>query len=233
MNIKDIATNSQKTETENDAMGNNIVGYWFYRPCSYFFTWLVLPTSLTPNMLSAISLLWAVIGFVFMCFPGRIYLNIVGVICFMLWAIFDNVDGCVARIKKQFSGVGDLWDAAAGYVAMSLMFLGIGICAFSPFDSYTLIYVILGALTAISALLPRLLMHFKYHGETNSINDKRHYGLIKILAFNITTPDGFVLPLMLFAIFFHFEWFYVTLYFLMYLLICIYTCANLLAEKIS
>jgi len=148
----------------------------------------------------------------------------------MLWAILDCVDGNIARIRKQFSPIGDLWDAAAGYVAMSLMFLGIGICAFDRADVNSLVYVILGGVTSICILLPRLLMHFRYHGEVNEINDQRTYGFVRIVAFNITSPDGLVLPLMIVAILLHMEHLYIAGYFLLYLIICVYTCAKLLKE---
>lgn len=230
MRFKEVIEKSKKKATENDAGRKNIIGTGVWNRCSYVLTWLLLPTPLTPNMISFISLLCAVIGFIFMCLSERMDFKILGIVFFILWAILDCVDGNVARIKRQFSGVGDLWDAAAGYVAMSLMFLGIGICAFNPIDSHTIVYVILGALTSICSLLPRLLMHFKYHGEDNVINDKKSYGIIKLIAFNISSPDGFVLPFMLISILLHIENLYVTVYFVIYLSICIYTCAVLLKE---
>ena len=230
MKFKEIIEKSQKKSGENTAGKSNIIGYWIWKSIAYFFVWILVPTSITPNMVSFISMICAIIGFVLLCLSQGLVVNIIGIIFFMLWAILDNVDGCLARIKEQFSPIGDLWDAAAGYVAMSLMFFGFGICAYNSKFESSVVFVILGGLTAITSLIPRLLMHFKYHGETNEINDQRSYDLIKIIAFNFISPDGLVLPLMLAALLLKIESAFIFFYFCLYLFVCIYTCTKLLKE---
>lgn len=232
MTIREIAEASTKKSSENDAGGSNLMTTFFFRPVSYVVTKPLLRTGLSPNQVSFISLVFAVVGFVLfvagIAFPMRSIWEILGLVCFVLWNILDCVDGNIARIKKQFSGKGDLWDAAAGYAAMCLMVFSMGVAAFDPAQPYSVIYVILGGLSGLSCLYPRLLMHFFYHGEDNEINDKTSYGRMKLIAFNITSPDCFVQPIMLISILLGLEGAYTIAYFVMYAAIMLYSSARLL-----
>ena len=177
-----------------------------------------------------LSLLACVAGFIVLIFAKTLIWKIIGVSFFSLWCILDCVDGDVARFKKKFSPIGDLWDAAAGYAALALLFLGMGMSAYFAKDHYGAYYVLCGGITAVAALYPRLLMHFKYHGQDNEINKKNDYGLIKMIAFNIISPDALLIPFMYIAVIFGLERIFVLGYGLLYLLVCVYTSAQLLKE---
>ncbi|HEV3807827.1 TPA: hypothetical protein VWX92_002122, partial [Streptococcus pneumoniae] len=91
----------------------------------------------------------------------------------------------------------------AGYVAMVLTYFGAGIVAAHLTDSD--IYIILGALSGISLIFPRLVMH-KYINtvaqdeSVSSIKDKSDFNTIKILALNMTSITGIPQVLLLLTI---------------------------------
>jgi len=70
------------------------------------------------------------IGFGLVSFGTTMGWKIVGWLGFFLWAILDCVDGNIARCKDQCSNRGELWDAAGGYLALSLIFFSSGISGF-------------------------------------------------------------------------------------------------------
>ena len=47
---------------------------------------------------------------------------IISWILFFMWNLLDGVDGNVARYRRQFSKMGSVYDAMAGYIASALMF---------------------------------------------------------------------------------------------------------------
>lgn len=223
-----LAMPEEKREEER----KNIVAYYFLRPLSYIFTKPLLSTNITPNTVSFWSLLLAIFGFLIMMFGQTIGFKLIGLLFFVLWNILDCVDGNIARVKKQFSTIGKLWDAAAGYAAMSLMYFSMGICAFDPENGLSVFYVILGGLSALFCLYPRLLMHFKYsENDKNELNDKTSYSLLKNIVFNITSPDCLVQIFMLVAILTQLEWLFTIVYFFLYGAIAVYSSYNLLSKE--
>ena len=229
MTLLDIKELCKKSTLENTGDTYNLVGQ-FWRWCSYPITWIFMPTRMTPNMISFLSLIFAVVGFVILVLPlnNEFCWKVVGITGFSIWAILDCVDGNIARIKKQFSCNGDLWDAAAGYCAMSLMFLGMS--AIVGKNEFLTLYesLILGGLTSIFSLYSRLLMHFKYGNNENEVGNKSGYSLLMRVVFNIVSPDALVIPFMYIANFFDIEWMFVIGYFILYSLECLYASYKLL-----
>ncbi len=78
---------------------------------NYYFRWIsVFPTKLflylpfTPNQITALSLLMAVVGIFLFNFGGYIY-PIIGVLILAASVVIDCVDGNIARYRKQFSKI--------------------------------------------------------------------------------------------------------------------------------
>ena len=126
---------------------------------------------------------------------------------FFLWNLLDGVDGNLARYREQFSKDGSVIDAMSGYASMALTFLSIGIAA-SNYESsniFSKYFIILGALSSISLIFPRLVMH-KYintvgeNSSSESVKNKKSFNPLKILALNLTSITGLPQLFMLIAI---------------------------------
>ena len=192
-------------------------GYYIGRPISYVFTVPLLYTKISPNAITILSILFALSGFVVNSIFTTCVMLTVGWGLFLLWNIFDGVDGNIARYKKQFSKFGDAFDAMGGYTCIMCMLFSSGIAAYStecvldgylPWDKIAL--VICGALAALFNIFPRLMMYYimatvkdDASDGAKSVRDKEHYGIIKIIILNLTAPSDFMLLLLLPAIWLH------------------------------
>lgn len=231
MTYREMIKETKKNETENQSGKWNVFGEVVLRNLSYPMTFVLGRTSITPNQVTFISLICTFIGFFMMIIPSKTMINeLIGLLFFVLWGILDCVDGNIARIKKQFSKVGDLWDAAAGYSALCLMLFSMGICSYSAEFDYSWIFIVLGGASGILTLYPRLLMHFKYHGETNEVNNINQYGFLKKIMFMIISPDALIIPFMFLAIVFSIEQYFTIAYFIIEVVVTVYTCVKLLRE---
>lgn len=204
-------------------------GYYIGRPISYVVTVPFLYTKITPNMVTILSILFALAGFVVNCIFKTSLMLTVGWILFFLWNIFDGVDGNMARYRKQYSKFGDAFDAMGGYICIVCMLFSSGVAAYNvscvldsylPWDKIALI--ICGGLSAMFNIFPRLMMYYiiatvkhKDSQSAKSVRDKEHYGFIKIIILNLTAPSDFMLLLLLPAIWLHALDIYTYAYFLL------------------
>lgn len=210
---RDIARATMNEEKKKTA---RLLPFGFYigRPISYCLTIPFLYTKITPNMVTILSILFALGGFVVNSIFTTNLLLTVGWILFFMWSMFDGVDGNMARYKKQFSKFGDAFDAMGGYICIICLLFSSGIAAYSvdcvldsylPWDKIALI--ICGGLAALFNIFPRLMMYYimatvkdDASDGAKSVRDKEHYGIIKIIIMNLTAPSDFMLLLLLPAI---------------------------------
>lgn len=234
--VKDLAKKTM-TEEKRAQAKNDIFAFYIGRPISYVLTVPFLKMGISPNTVSFLSLFPSIIGFFLIGFGNTMTLKIVGWCMFFLWNLLDGVDGNIARYKKQFSKNGALWDATSGYVAMVLSFYSIGIgCFYGDFTRLAIskeICIVLGGLSAILVIFPRLIMHKRISsmGEdknSKEYKDKSSYGILKVIALNLISISGFVQVLMLLSIIFKFMDVFTVVYFVINLLICIVSVRKLL-----
>lgn len=191
------------------------------RPLSILLTLPFIKTRIKPTTITKISILFSCAGFGLLAFGQTLLLRLIGWGLLFLWAVFDGVDGNLARCTNQCSALGDLWDTMGGYLAMVFIFFASGITAyydenlFDFFDPYILI--ILGGATAIFSIFPRLVMHKKKSSEGDSesikkVSDKQHFGIKNIIAMNFISPSGFLLVILLLSIIFHVLNFFIVFY---------------------
>jgi len=235
---KDIKRKTMSPEKVKESR-NDIFAFYIGRPISYLLTIPFLYLGLKPNMISLLSLIPSIVGFVLLSFGTSNWIKIIGVLCFILWNFMDGIDGNVARYTNQTSKLGILWDATSGYFALILMHFSVGIAVYNtplqfieiPFIP-TYMYIVLAGLTALSCLLSRLVMHKKmllFSAEAgSSLNNKGNYSLYKIIALNITSPSGFMQVIMLLAIAGYLGNIFVLLYFLLHMLILVASLTQLL-----
>lgn len=234
--VKDLAKKTM-TEEKRAQAKNDIFAFYIGRPISYVLTVPFLKMGILPNTVSFLSLFPSIIGFFLIGFGNTMTLKIVGWCMFFLWNLLDGVDGNIARYKKQFSKNGALWDATSGYVAMVLSFYSMGIgCFYGDFTRLAIskeICIVLGGLSAILVIFPRLIMHKRISsmGEDKNAKeykDKSSYGILKVIALNLISISGFVQVLMLLSIIFKFMDVFTVAYFVINLLICIVSVRKLL-----
>jgi phosphatidylglycerophosphate synthase len=208
---KEIEEKTMSTNKRSSAR-NDIFAFYIGRPLSYVLTIPFLYTNITPNAISIISIVPLILGFIF-ANVGTSKMSLINAwLCLFIWFLLDGVDGNVARYKKIFSKMGGVYDAMSGYIAMVLSFFQWGVAASHnpgifqgnvnlPVDSY----IILGALSGLFQIFPRLVMHKALNTiddakNLSKVKNKSEYGIVKIIALNITSIAGFVLLFMLIAI---------------------------------
>lgn len=229
---KEIEKKTMGPEKRKEAK-KDIFAFYVGRPITYVLTVPFLYTNISPNTVSYISFIPIVLGFILLA-EGKSKLTLFwGWFCFFLWSMLDGVDGNIARYKKQYSKIGDTLDAATGYFAMALIFFGAGIAAAHDISGVGEIfvdmsneqYIILGGLSGMCMIMPRLIMH-KAMTSTGSqdaggMKDRTNYGMVKIIALNITSIPGLVQILLLVGIFTHTLNLYTIVYFMINMFVMI------------
>ncbi|HGZ3507617.1 TPA: CDP-alcohol phosphatidyltransferase family protein [Streptococcus pneumoniae] len=213
---------------------NDYFAFYVGRPLSYLLTVPFVKTNITPNQISYLSIIPLIVGFIIMIFTTDFVALLLAWFLFFLWNLLDGVDGNLARYREQYSKDGSVVDAMAGYVAMVLTYFGAGIVAAHLTDSD--IYIILGALSGISLIFPRLVMH-KYINtvaqdeSVSSIKDKSDFNTIKMLALNMTSITGIPQVLLLLTILTN-QWVLFTLvYFTINFLLMIFSLYSLFKKE--
>lgn len=213
---------------------NDYFAFYVGRPLSYLLTVPFVKTNITPNQISYLSIIPLIVGFIIMIFTTDFVVLLLAWFLFFLWNLLDGVDGNLARYREQYSKDGSVVDAMAGYVAMVLTYFGAGIVAAHLNDSD--VYIILGALSGISLIFPRLVMH-KYINtvaqdeSVSSIKDKSDFNTIKILALNMTSITGIPQVLLLLTILTN-QWVLFTLvYFTINFLLMIFSLYSLFKKE--
>jgi phosphatidylglycerophosphate synthase len=214
----------------------NVWLYYVVRPLSIVGTKPLLKTSMTPTAVTALSMISTLIGFGLVSFGNTLEWKIVGWSGFFMWAILDCVDGNIARCKGQCSKRGELWDAAGGYLALSLIFFSSGISGFyeKTFISLWLPEwnIILGGMTALLSIYPRLIAQKKRAisdtHEVLSVMDKKNFSFPRIIAMNIESAIGLMQVLFLCSLVFQISNVFIAFYFMVNLAICVVSLRDLL-----
>ena len=210
--------------------------YYVMRPISILLTKPLLKSNISPVNVTFASMVATLIGFVLIGFGQETQTRLWGFFAFIVWGLLDCIDGNIARCKGLASNRGALWDATGGYMALTLMYFSVGIGAFNDtnalefLDKY--LYIVLGGLTAIMSIFPRLVMQKKKaDGGTDAVKgvaDKANYSITKIIALNVESAIGITQVILFLAIIFHFLNIFILCYFFINIVITVYTLYNLL-----
>ena len=227
ISVKSIEQKTMTEEKKREAK-KDIFAFYVGRPLSYILTIPFLKTKMTPNQISILSIVPLIIGTALVTISSNQFVLLLSWLCFFLWNLLDGVDGNVARFKGITSPMGSVVDAMAGYAAMYLSFLTMGIIA-SDY-SQTLFftqkaYLILGSLSGVFVLFPRLIMHKAINtvGNKNSerYKGRKNFGVIEMIALNVTSITGFAQLFMLIAILLKLSDLFTLVYFLINLLVMV------------
>lgn len=236
---KQIEEKSMSPEKRKTAK-NDFFAFYVGRPISYMFTIPFLYTNISPNTVSILSFIPQIIGLMLFYLAKSTAGLLIGWLMFFLWNMLDGVDGNIARYKEQFSLMGSVYDAASGYMACTLTFFSMGIAAahfpgiLTFIDSE--IMIIIGALSGIFTMFPRLVMH-KAKSTLVGANvgedlvDREHFSFAKIMALNLKSVSGGAQVLMLVAIVLHISDLYTICYFIFNLLVMLVSLRSIFKEN--
>ena len=236
---RDVESRSMSEEKKKEAK-YSYFAFYIGRPLTYVLTVPFLYFSISPNVVTVVSILFAVAGFIFLSFGATTPLRLRGVFLFFLWSMGDGIDGNIARYKNIKSENGDLLDTLGGYVAATFLLLAMGCCAYNDphgpkwVNGYFNVYIVLGGLSAIFTLIPRTLMHRKrarlnnIQSNTDFLTNKEHFGALKVLALNLADPAGIQLILCAISVACHLSWLFTIFYFFFNLFVFIYSILGML-----
>lgn len=234
----------QKTMTpeKRETAKQDLFAFYIGRPITYVLTIPFLYLGIAPNTVSWLSFIPVFLGFILLWLGNTTFELVLGWFCFFFWSMLDGVDGNIARYNHQFSKMGDTLDAAVGYFAMALIPVGAGIAAAHhpggvgeglglPME----IYIILGALSGLWTILPRLIMHKAINstGENNvgGVKDKKKYSIAKVIGLNLTSPPGAVQVFLLLSIVFKTLDIYTICYLIINTMVMVLSMNNILNDK--
>ncbi len=221
---------------------NDFFGFYIGRPITYVLTIPFLYANISPNVVTWISFVPVFLGLLLFWFGNSTLCHFLGWFCFFMWSMLDGVDGNIARYKKQYSKMGDTLDASAGYYAMALIPLAGGIAAAHHPGYFASVvkwssdtYIMLGALSALWIILPRLTMHKAINStgmkNIGGVKDKKQYSFSKIIALNITSPPGAVQLLLCLSVFIKTYDIYTVGYFFVNTLVMIMSMIKIFNDK--
>ncbi len=115
----------------------------FYRPLAFLFVKIIYRFNVTPNQITILAIISAVVGAILFV---QNYIIVAGILL-ILYDVFDCADGMVARLKKNGTPLGRIIDGFADYIATGAAYLAIGFGFASKSDSPSYFWV----LTLLSA----------------------------------------------------------------------------------
>ena len=137
------------------------------RHLSYRLTPFLLKTSITPNQITLLSLMFGLLcGFCFII--GSYYLQIAGALFFIISYVLDNCDGEIARIKDMSSEFGAKFDDIVDWVVDAFFFISLGY-GVSEVSGHSF-WFFLGIIAASGAFIDYII-DLRYHArnESNSV----------------------------------------------------------------
>ena len=192
------------TESKRQEAKNDLFSFYIGRPLTYVLTVPFLYTKISPNVITFISIMFSLAGFIMCCIANTCVLLTVAWALFFMWSMLDGVDGNIARYRKQFSKLGTVYDTMGGYIAIICMLFGAGVAAYHnpvlldrwfEYEEYRYLLIIAGSLSSIFDIFPRLMLHnilstLKDNTNADRVKDKSKYNFFEIVALNITSPSG-------------------------------------------
>jgi len=203
---KDIEAKAMPPEKKEQCK-DDWFSYYIGRKITYIMTIPFLYTKLTPNHVTCLSIICLLIGFGLNCFAASTCMMVVVWTLYFMWSLLDGVDGNMARYRRQFSKMGDIYDTMGGYAAYVFMYFGFGIGAWLVPGRLSLIpgeyYIIIGAFSGISSIFPRLIyqkIKASFPDNKKADNVRKNKSFIRILEMNITSIAGGTMVLSLVAV---------------------------------
>ncbi len=127
----------------------------FSRIFSIYVTRILIPTTISPNQITVLSVVTFFIGIYFF-FLGTVVMNVVGALVIFFSIVLDGCDGEVARYKKNGSVAGTLYVEPVSHdIQYGLMFPLLGLALY--LNGAPQYFIILGFLASLFKLWYRLI----------------------------------------------------------------------------
>jgi len=167
---------------------------------SRYITWILVRTRINANFITITGLIIALLGLVFIGIGNNLFI-IIGFILLYIYYISDEVDGEVARYKKQTSLQGVYYDEIAHLFFQGWFFFTFGYSLYRINSEF--LYIILGIIATFFLLGIRIIRkiatvaapksNLKHLIEEKNVKDgnetetkKSFFGIIKGIALNLT-----------------------------------------------
>lgn len=216
----------------------DIISY-FLRPIAHICSMPLVKMGISATTVTKFSLLFPLLAFCFFAFMPNTTGFLCGWVSIFIWDVLDGIDGDIARYTNTCSAKGELWDATVGWIAIMMFYIGMGFSAFYSAGTERclqnvpdFIFLVLGFITAIFNIFPRLVMHKKSSlvgkEAVRDLQDRSHFSLLKIIVFNLNSINGFAFYIFFIAYFMNLTGACMIFYFLLNAAICIFSMCNLL-----
>ncbi|MDH4129208.1 MAG: CDP-alcohol phosphatidyltransferase family protein, partial [Spirochaetota bacterium] len=196
-----------------------LISKTFNRPISLFFTRFLMHTPITPNMMTTVTLLISLLSCYVVLLDGYFYAALGGFLYHMA-SVIDGCDGELARLKFQFSKLGEWLDGFVDDFKNALFGVAIGIRSYFEFkiqypklaEIYFILSCVYGGLYFISKLIQNYqilksegskdILEFKYYFEEEQRNKEINF-FSKVVAFfrNLARSDFIAFVAMFFGFF--------------------------------
>ena len=192
------------------------------RPASLPLAWLLMRAGLSGNTVSLVGIVLAIVAAFALAAPA-LAVALTGVLLFFLVSLGDCVDGNIARARGEMGPEGEFMDALGGYTVYAVLPLAVGFRAESTqgLEDVPGALMLVGSFVAVSNLYVRLV-HQKYVNtarvsrvSTPSPEQPAKESLAKRISGELGLV-GWMMPLLLIAVAFGFEWLYLAVYALFY-----------------
>ncbi|MFX0082914.1 MAG: CDP-alcohol phosphatidyltransferase family protein [Candidatus Hodarchaeota archaeon] len=125
---------------------------WWHYPFTFiskYITWILVKTPITANFVTIFGCMIGLLGLLFIGFGNSLFI-IVGFILLYLYFLSDEIDGEVARYKKQVSIKGMYYDQVCHFIFLGCFFSSFGFNIYRINSEF--LYIIFGFLTTIFIL---------------------------------------------------------------------------------
>jgi phosphatidylglycerophosphate synthase len=142
-------------------------GYYLIRPLSLYFTYVALRLGLTANQVTVLQIIAGLAGAVCLAFPSTA-MTITGIALLQFGFVLDNVDGEVARFRKQVSVTGKFLDTVGHELVIPCMYFALGAATYFRLGHFE--SIVAGFLWGLFSL--RLDISTMYHEAAQLLETK-------------------------------------------------------------
>ena len=162
-----------KNSVKSD-VSDELVNVYLQRPLAGIVTRVAYFTSITPNQLTIIGVLFGIAGGILL--GGHNAPLAAAAVCFYLKDIFDSADGQLARAKQLYSRRGRFLDSIGDYIVD--LFLFGGIFAFLLRNGVEVLPALLVGLVGFLGISLRVSYHVFY--QTSYLHQEKQYHINRI-----------------------------------------------------
>lgn len=239
MNTKITLDDIKNYGVDKDKLSSlTLTDRYFYRPIANNIAYFLYNFfSFSPNMISILSGVFALIGFLIMFIFGMSYIYL-GILFLIAWAILDCADGSLARTLFYKYNIrnplGEFYDAFVGYIMVAFLWFSIGWLVYKSNNND--LFIFLGALSSIVGLYSRLVyaklsLVKRQNSTDNEIIDARK-SFIYLLYENIEFGSA-LLPMLLIAAYFGFIPLFIILYLIINFAMLLWLINHIISETKS